>query len=72
MHDINTFWGLLSVSAAKVTFLLFCRRNKLNKYEEVGRIHSINLFPLKSGGPVQLENAKCTVTGLLWKEVRDR
>ncbi|VDI72515.1 Hypothetical predicted protein [Mytilus galloprovincialis] len=72
MSDSTVFIAIVSISSAKIAFLFYCRRKKLQKFEKIGTIKSINQFPVKSGGPIHLDSAKCTITGLHYNNITDR
>ncbi|XP_052058728.1 mitochondrial amidoxime-reducing component 1-like isoform X1 [Mytilus californianus] len=72
MSDGTLFIAFVSISSAKIAFLFYCRRKKLQRFEKIGTIKSINQFPVKSGGPIHLDSAKCTVTGLHYNNITDR
>ncbi|OPL33292.1 mosc mitochondrial domain-containing protein, partial [Mytilus galloprovincialis] len=72
MSDGSVFIAFLSITSAKIAFLAYCRRKKLQRFEQIGIIKSMNQFPVKSGGPIHLDTAQCTITGLHYNNITDR
>jgi len=72
MSDNEIFFGLVSISVVKLAALSICRYTKLKKFEKVGNVKSINLFPLKCAGSVHPYSATCTTEGLRYDDLTDR
>ena len=72
MSDNEIYFGLVSISVVKLAALSICRYTKLAKFEKVGNVKSINLFPLKCAGSVHPYSATCTKEGLRYEDLTDR
>ncbi|XP_071080528.1 mitochondrial amidoxime-reducing component 1-like [Haliotis cracherodii] len=66
-------FGTLAVSsAAKYAFGAYTRWQKLQRFELVGHVTALNLFPVKSCGGISVQRALCSRLGLKVQGVTDR
>ncbi|XP_046578219.1 mitochondrial amidoxime-reducing component 1-like [Haliotis rubra] len=74
--DINGsayIFGTLAVaSAAKYAFGAYTRWQKLQRFELVGRVSALNVFPVKSCGGISVQRALSSRLGLRVQGVTDR
>lgn len=71
IHIINAKSTILLLALATVTYILWRRKCKTQrfsklptKWRQVGQIQKLIIYPLKSGGYLDLQKAKCDVRGL--------
>lgn len=71
-HSLNLFLALLTASAAKYIAALLWRKQKESKFVYVGKVSALNLYPVKSCSPINLQTVRCTSSGFIQDDVHDR
>ncbi|OWF34597.1 Mitochondrial amidoxime-reducing component 1 [Mizuhopecten yessoensis] len=68
----TTFVSLIGASVLKYGFTSWLALNRPKVYEKVGRVSSLQLYPVKSCRGLDVKTAECTLTGLRQYGVTDR